>query len=77
MMFAIITSALITGAFANRVTLKAYFLFLLCVINRFTVVHVGSRVEEQGLDAGLLGEGAYPPEHSVRAAGMAVVPPTS
>ena len=28
MMFAIITPALITGAFANRVTVKAYFLFL-------------------------------------------------
>src|SRR3989441_2962930 len=28
MMFAIITPALITGAFANRVTFKAYFLFL-------------------------------------------------
>src|SRR5579872_944324 len=30
MMFAIITPALITGAFANRVTFKAYFLFLTC-----------------------------------------------
>src|SRR5207249_10443129 len=28
MMFAIITPALITGAFANRVTFKAYFIFL-------------------------------------------------
>ena len=28
MMFAIITPALITGAFANRVTFKAYMLFL-------------------------------------------------
>src|SRR5262249_21675246 len=28
MMFAIITPALITGAFANRVTFKAYFVFL-------------------------------------------------
>ena len=27
-MFAIITPALITGAFANRVTFKAYFIFL-------------------------------------------------
>ena len=28
MMFAIITPALITGAFANRVTFKAYLIFL-------------------------------------------------
>ena len=30
MMFAIITPALITGAFANRVTFKAYMVFLTC-----------------------------------------------
>jgi Amt family ammonium transporter len=30
MMFAIITPALITGAFANRVTFKAYMIFLTC-----------------------------------------------
>jgi Amt family ammonium transporter len=42
MMFAIITPALITGAFANRVTFKAYFLFLtgwlICVY--FPFVHM-------------------------------------
>ena len=30
MMFAIITPALITGAFANRITFKAYIIFLIC-----------------------------------------------
>ncbi|RBJ71320.1 ammonium transporter, partial [Pseudomonas sp. MWU12-2534b] len=41
MMFAIITPALITGAFANRVTVKAYFLFLTgwLVLVYFPFVH--------------------------------------
>jgi Amt family ammonium transporter len=34
---------------------------MLWVIDRFTAVHVDPRLEEQGLDAGLLGEGAYFP----------------
>src|SRR5690349_19199411 len=42
MMFAIITPALITGAFANRVTFKAYFLFLTAwlVLVYFPFVHM-------------------------------------
>ncbi|UTH75851.1 ammonium transporter [Chromobacterium sp. IIBBL 290-4] len=42
MMFAIITPALITGAFANRVTVKAYFLFLTgwLVLVYFPFVHM-------------------------------------
>jgi len=42
MMFAIITPALITGAFANRVTFKAYFLFLTfwLVLVYFPFVHM-------------------------------------
>jgi Amt family ammonium transporter len=42
MMFAIITPALITGAFANRVTFKAYFLFLTAwlVFVYFPFVHM-------------------------------------
>jgi len=42
MMFAIITPALITGAFANRVTFKAYFLFLTgwLVMVYFPFVHM-------------------------------------
>lgn len=42
MMFAIITPALITGAFANRVTLRAYFLFLTgwLVLVYFPFVHM-------------------------------------
>src|SRR5580704_10154716 len=42
MMFAIITPALITGAFANRVTFKAYFLFLTVwlVLVYFPFVHM-------------------------------------
>src|SRR5579864_7927267 len=42
MMFAIITPALITGAFANRVTFKAYFLFLSAwlVLVYFPFVHM-------------------------------------
>jgi len=42
MMFAIITPALITGAFANRVTFKAYFLFLTAwlVMVYFPFVHM-------------------------------------
>jgi Amt family ammonium transporter len=42
MMFAIITPALITGAFANRVTFKAYFLFLTAwlILVYFPFVHM-------------------------------------
>src|SRR5262249_14162203 len=42
MMFAIITPALITGAFANRVTFKAYFIFLTLwlVLVYFPFVHM-------------------------------------
>ena len=42
MMFAIITPALITGAFANRVTFKAYFLFLTgwLILVYFPFVHM-------------------------------------
>ncbi len=42
MMFAIITPALITGAFANRVTFKAYFLFLTgwLIFVYFPLVHM-------------------------------------
>ncbi|PZR58359.1 MAG: ammonium transporter [Candidatus Meridianibacter frigidus] len=42
MMFAIITPALITGAFANRVTFKAYFLFLTgwLIFVYFPLVHL-------------------------------------
>jgi Amt family ammonium transporter len=42
MMFAIITPALITGAFANRITFKAYFLFLTAwlVLVYFPFVHM-------------------------------------
>nr|WP_216854957.1 ammonium transporter [Burkholderia sp. L27(2015)] len=42
MMFAIITPALITGAFANRVTFKAYFMFLTgwLVLVYFPFVHM-------------------------------------
>jgi len=42
MMFAIITPALITGAFANRVTFKAYMLFLTAwlVVVYFPFVHM-------------------------------------
>src|SRR4029078_6100200 len=42
MMFAIITPALITGAFANRVTFKAYLLFLTfwLLFVYFTFVHM-------------------------------------
>jgi len=42
MMFAIITPALITGAFANRVTFKAYFLFLTMwlILVYFPFVHM-------------------------------------
>src|SRR3954451_5015374 len=51
MMFAIITPALITGAFANRVTFKAYMLFLtawlLCVYFPFVHMVWGGGILEQ------------------------------
>jgi Amt family ammonium transporter len=42
MMFAIITPALITGAFANRITFKAYLIFLVCwqVLVYYPFVHM-------------------------------------
>src|SRR5258707_14062910 len=54
MMFAIITPALITGAFANRVTFKAYMLFLTgwLLLVYFPFVHMvwgGGWLAEQGV----------------------------
>jgi Amt family ammonium transporter len=49
-------AVLVSGAWAFAFTYG-----VLWVINRFTVVHVDPQLEEQGLDAGLLGEGAYSP----------------
>jgi len=65
-------AVLMSGAWAFLFTYS-----MLWVINRFTVVHVDSRMEEQGLDAGLLGEGAYSPEQSAGPVGMAASPPIS
>jgi len=51
MMFAIITPALITGAFTNRVSFKAYLIFLICwlLFVYFPIVHMvwGGRILSQ------------------------------
>ena len=54
MMFAIITPALITGAFANRVTFKAYFLFLTALAD-FRLFPVRTHAVEPGRHLGEVG----------------------
>ena len=68
MMFAIITPALITGAFANRVTFKAYMLFL---TGWLTLVYFPVRAHGFGA------AGVMPSWGVLDFAGGIVVPPTS
>src|SRR5438270_5393525 len=64
MMFAIITPALITGAFTNRITFKAYMLFLTAwlVLVYFPFVHMvwgGGLLVEMGVKAFAAGMGVH------------------
>ena len=58
MMFAIITPALITGAFANRVTFKAYFWFLTLLVD-LRLLPVRAYAVEPGRHLGQMGRARF------------------